>query len=157
MPELAEILRSTVAGQFEAIDRAEAERLRRLVEATRKLESGADPLNVIEEMAAIGAVPSFYAAERGRVEANLAMQTYRERTSTTGGGVQFGPVRVNASYATGLRQGTTTNLVVVLEFERLAVDGLTPFVDLLISRIGSLVAGPLPGAQPPPPQTPSRG
>lgn len=118
MPELSEILTSTLDGAVRAIDASERRHLVTQVQAIQVLAGKeptlADLLGLMEE----GWLPDYFAGTELEISAQLAMNTARERQVGGSGSVQLGPLQLTGSLATSLRQATSTNVAVTIRLAR---------------------------------------
>lgn len=142
MPELSEILTSTLDGAVRAVDASERRHLVAQVQAIQVL-AGREPtltdlLGLMEE----GWLPDFFAGTELEIAAQLAMTTARERQASGGGSVQLGPLQLTGSLSTSLRQATTTNVAVTI---RLARQSRSQGLEYAIQALRTPNAPALPG------------
>lgn len=112
MAELGQIYAELLNGTIEAVARSESRRLAAHVSTLRALngqEPGAEELLALFEQ---GYFPDYFAGTELQINAQLTLTSSRERKASGGGGVGFGPVRIEASLSESFLQGSQTNLSV---------------------------------------------
>jgi hypothetical protein len=112
MPELAEVFSSVLDGVIDAAAKSEARHLSAQVKALELLAGKEPGTEDLLKLLAAGWTPDMFIGAELTIDASLAMTTSRERKVTAGGGITWGPLKLEGGLANSFQQGTQTNVSV---------------------------------------------
>ena len=152
MAELSELFSDLLNGAVDAIARSEAEHLKVDVDAAISL-AGKDlsqgiPAEILGGLLDKGYIPDIFAGDEVEIEANLATSMARERKMTAGGGVTWGPVKIDASLSDTRAEQTNTNLTVRCKLRRVSKSTAMDKMVENLQQLSGVPANPPPVAPP---------
>lgn len=118
MPQLSEMVGEMLEGVIRAVHRSEARHLEAQIDALERLAGSQPGTAELRSLLESGYLPDYFIGTEVHLTAQLTMSTARERTHSAGGGIGFGPLRIEGGLSNGFRQGTQTNLSVDLTLVR---------------------------------------